>query len=116
METGDRHQVFWRSPEAVDGRIIVLYVEEWKMSNYWNEEDSENIVCPYCGKEYEPTYEDTYIDGEHVDCFTMDENTYTCDECGKKFIMRGYEAGWRYQTETIDGEATEEEVEERTWR
>nr|DAX05251.1 MAG TPA: hypothetical protein [Bacteriophage sp.]DAZ65145.1 MAG TPA: hypothetical protein [Caudoviricetes sp.] len=30
--------------------------------------------------------------------------------------MRGYEFGWRYQTETIDGEATEEEVEERTWR
>ena len=26
--------------------------------------------------------------------------------------MRGYEFGWRYQTETIDGEATEEEVEE----
>ena len=25
--------------------------------------------------------------------------------------MRGYEFGWRYQTETIDGEATEEEVD-----
>lgn len=30
------------------------------MSNsYWNYEDDENIVCPYCGKEYEPSYEDT---------------------------------------------------------
>lgn len=24
----------------------------------------------------------------------------------------GYQAGWKYQTETIDGEVTEEEVEE----
>ena len=23
--------MIWRSPETVDGRIIVLYVEEWKM-------------------------------------------------------------------------------------
>ena len=26
-------------------------------SSYWNEEDGENIICPYCGKEYEPSYE-----------------------------------------------------------
>lgn len=57
----------------------------------------------------------TYIGDESVDCYTEETNTYTCDVCGKKFTMYGYQAGWRYQTETIDGEATEEEVEERTW-
>lgn len=45
--------------------------------------------------------------------FTREENeTYTCDKCGKKFTMYGYQAGWKYYTETIDGEATDEEVED----
>jgi len=26
--------------------------------------------------------------------------------------MCGYQAGWKYHTETIDGEATDEEIEE----
>lgn len=43
---------------------------------------------------------------------TEEKKTYTCDKCGKKFTMYGYQAGWKYQTETIDGEVTEEEVEE----
>lgn len=80
--------------------------------SYWNQEDSENIMCPYCGKEYIPSYEDTYINGESVDCFTSDEETYKCECCGKKFTMYGYQAGWNYITETIDGECTEEEFEE----
>lgn len=46
------------------------------------------------------------------DCYTEEKKTYTCDKCGKKFTMYGYQAGWKYQTETIDGEATDEEVEE----
>lgn len=46
-----------------------------------------------------------------VDCYTEEKKTYTCDKCGKKFTMYGYQAGWRYQTETIDGEATKEQVE-----
>ena len=83
------------------------------MSNsYWNYEDDENIICPYCEQEYEPSYEETYIGEEPVDCYTEDTKTYTCDKCGKKFTMYGYQAGWKYQTETIDGEATDEEVEE----
>lgn len=77
--------------------------------SYWNEEDDSLIRCPYCGNEYNPTYEDTFIGGEHVDCFTEDTNTYTCDECGKKFTMYGYQSDWSYRTETIDGEMTEEE-------
>ena len=79
---------------------------------YWNEEDDENIICPYCGKEYEPTYEDTYINGEPVDCFNENVETYTCEECGKKFTMYGYNAGWKYCTNTIDGEMTDDEYEE----
>lgn len=82
------------------------------MDSYWNEEDDENIICPYCGKEYEPTYEDTYIGDESIDCFTDDEQICTCDDCGKKFTLRGYQAGWKYRTETIEGEATDEEIEE----
>lgn len=87
-------------------------------NSYWNYEDQESIICPYCGEEYEPSYEDTYIGGKLVDCCTGDMETYTCDKCGKKFTMYGYQAGWKYFTETIDGEATGEEVEKncRNWR
>lgn len=53
-------------------------------SSYWNCEDDENIICPYCGEEYEPSYEDTYIGDESVDCYAEDTNTYTCDRCGKE--------------------------------
>ena len=81
------------------------------MSSYWNYEDSDKIICPYCGEEYEPSYEETYIGGKSVDCYTENTETYTCDNCGKKFTMYGYQAGWNYYTETIDGEATDEEIE-----
>lgn len=81
-------------------------------NSYWNYEYDENIICPYCSQKYEPSYEDTYIGGEPVNCYTKDMKTYTCDKCGKKFTMRGYHAVWKYRTETIDGEATNEEVEE----
>lgn len=80
-------------------------------NSYWNEEDDENIICPYCGKSYEPSYEDTYIGGESVDCYTEDDQEFVCDKCGKKFTMYGYKAGWKYHTETIDGEMTKEEYE-----
>ena len=85
------------------------------MSSFWNfVENSEKIICPYCGREYEPSYEDTYIGDECVDCYTEDENTYTCEECGKKFTMIG-EPVFHYRTNTIDGECTEEEAEEKGW-
>lgn len=80
--------------------------------SYWNYEDDKNIICPYCDEEYEPFYEETCIGGERVNCYTEDTNIYTCDNCGKKFTMYGYRTGWKYRTETIDGEATEEEVED----
>ena len=78
---------------------------------YWNTEDNESIICPYCGEVYEPSYEDTYIGNEAVDCYTEDTEEYTCDKCGKRFTMYGYQAGWKYCTETIDGEMTQEEWE-----
>lgn len=80
-------------------------------NSYWNEVDDENIICPYCGKSYEPSYEDTYIGDDIADCYTEDEHEYVCDTCGKKFMMYGYPAVWKYHTETIDGEMTEEEYE-----
>ena len=50
-------------------------------SSYWNCEDDENIVCPYCGEEYEPSYEDTFIGDDYVNCYTEDTNTCTCEKC-----------------------------------
>ena len=82
------------------------------MSSYWNYEDSDKIICPYCGEEYEPSYEDTYIGGELVNCYTEDKETYTCYKCGKKFTMYGYQSGWMYYTETIEGQATDDEIED----
>lgn len=76
---------------------------------YWNQEDETVIVCPYCGQRYKPSYEDTFIGTKIVDCYTEDTETYVCDECGKKFTMYGYQCDWKYVTETIDGEMTQEE-------
>lgn len=81
-------------------------------NTFWNEEDDTFIKCPYCGAEYEPSYEYTWIGDKSVDCYTEDTEEYVCDDCGKKFTLRCYQSGWRYQTETIDGEITEEEHEE----
>ena len=82
------------------------------MSSYWNYEDSDKIICPYCGEEYEPSYGDTFIGGESVNCYTKDKKKYTCDACGKKFTMYGHQAGWMYYTETIKGQATDDEIED----
>ena len=84
-------------------------MSEW----YWNEEDDDMIICPYCGKKYEPTYEETYIGNEPVECYTEDYQEFVCDECGKRFSMYGYQSGWNYHTETLEGQMTEEEWEER---
>lgn len=80
---------------------------------YWNTEDDTKIICPYCGHTYEPSYEETYIGNVCVDCYEEDTQTVTCDECGKKFTVTPHMADWEYETETIDGEMTEEEHETR---
>ena len=80
--------------------------------SYSNSEISGSIICPYCGKEYEPSYEDTYIGGDSVNCYEEgDQGTFTCDDCGKRFKLYSTFT-WEYETETIDGEMTEEEWEE----
>ena len=81
------------------------------MSWYSNWEDSEKIICPYCGETYEPSYEDTYIGGEPVDCYDETVQYFTCDKCKYKFKLTPYQSGFNYQTETIDGEITEEQWE-----
>lgn len=77
---------------------------------YYNEERSDDIICPYCGETYTPSYDETLIGDRSVDCYTEDTHTYTCDNCGKKFKLTPYFV-WKYYTETIDGEMTEEEHE-----
>lgn len=80
--------------------------------SYWNQEDDEKIICPYCGRTYEPTYDETYIGDKAADCFTEYETqTFTCDGCGKKFTMTPHMSRWSYETETIDGEMTDDEWE-----
>ena len=82
--------------------------------SYWNEEDDSEIICPYCKEEYTPSYEDTIIGDECVNCYDEGEvQTVTCDRCGKKFTIEPYLSTWKYRTETIDGEMTEQEHEER---
>ena len=89
-----------------------MYIKHEEDSNtYINEENSDMIICPYCSKEYEPSYEDTYIGGEPVDCYTENIKYYTCDKCHKKFSMYAY-VEWKYCTETIPGEMTIEEFEQ----
>lgn len=84
-----------------------------KENSFRNWECSSVIRCPYCGREYEPTYEETYIGDEPVDCYNEGvKQMFTCDDCGKKFTMIA-SFSWEYETETIDGEMTEEEWEER---
>lgn len=80
---------------------------------YWNEEDDSEIICPYCGKKYIATYDETLIGDKCVDCYAEgDIQTVTCDSCGKKFNIEPYQRGWGYRTETIDGEMTEAEFDE----
>jgi DNA-directed RNA polymerase subunit RPC12/RpoP len=78
---------------------------------YWNEEDDDVIICPYCGKKYEPSYEETYIGGEPVECYSEEYQEFICDDCKKRFSVTPYQRGWYYQTETIDGQMTNEEWE-----
>ena len=83
-----------------------------KDRTYWNYEDSDVIICPYCGKRYEPSYEDTWIGNEPVDCYEETTQFFNCDGCKKKFSLTPYQAGFNYKTETIDGEMTQTEWEE----
>ena len=59
------------------------------------------IVCPHCYEEYEPSYEDTWISEQNIECY---ENTYqvaTCEKCHKKFSILPFE-DWMYETEEVD--------------
>lgn len=82
--------------------------KEW----YSNWECDVEIICPYCGETYEPTYEETYIGGESVECYEEGEQgKFKCDKCGKKFTL-SVEMEWKYTTETVEGEMTEEEYDD----
>lgn len=78
---------------------------------YWNEEDDTKIICPYCGHRYTPTYDETIIGDKTANCYSEEDQIFKCDYCDLKFIMTPYLSDWRYKTETIDGEITEEDQE-----
>lgn len=48
-------------------------------NSFWNQEDEPLIKCPYCGEEYEPSYEDTYIG----------HTTNFCPNCGADMRKEG---------------------------
>ena len=80
--------------------------------SYWNLEKNDDIVCPYCGNEYAPTYEETIIGDKLVNCYEDGfHDVFTCDNCKKNFKLTSI-LKWEYETETIDGEMTQEEWEE----
>lgn len=61
---------------------------------YFNTEDHDSIVCPYCGQVYKPSlYGYAHIGSEQVDCYTDEDRECACDVCGKKFKMNGYQVG-----------------------
>lgn len=81
------------------------------MANYTNFETGSDIICPYCGRQYEPAYEGTYIGGVSIDVYEERTQECTCDNCHKRFTVLP-QINWNYQTETIDGEMTEDEYDE----
>lgn len=81
------------------------------MSDYSNWDYGRDIICPYCGKEYTPEYE-MLIGEDSIDVYEEKTQECTCTECGKRFRIIP-ELEWYYTTETIDGEMTEEEHEEK---
>ena len=82
---------------------------------YWNTENAKTIICPYCGEEYEPSYEETYIGDECAECYEDGkEQEFVCDHCGKRFKMTP-SLTWEYNTATIDGECTWDEYENNEW-
>ena len=84
------------------------------MKNYWNSETGTKIRCSYCKTEHEPSYEDTYIGGENVNCYTEvtkiyqknSENTLTSIG-GEQFTLA------IIAKETIDGKATAAKANEK---
>lgn len=81
----------------VQGRIM-------SGESYSNWECGDEIICPHCGKRYKPTYDETYIGGEGVECYDEGyQGEFTCDNCGKKFTLH-VEMKWEYTTQTIEGE------------
>lgn len=85
------------------------------MSDYkwfWNMEIGDTITCPYCEKEYIPSYDETCIGDEPVSCYEDGfSDEFVCDRCHKKFKLT-CEMKWVYETNTIDGQMTREEWEE----
>ena len=81
------------------------------MSDYSNWEYDKEITCPYCGKEYTPEYE-MMIGEDCIDVYEEKTQECTCEKCDKRFRITP-DLVWFYTTETIDGEMTEEEHEEK---
>lgn len=82
------------------------------MNSYYNFEIGEEIICPYCGRTYKPSYEDTYIGKKPVKCYEEKQQEFVCDNCNKRFVLLPVLC-WHYETSTIDGQMSNKEYEKK---
>ena len=71
--------------------------------------------CPYYYADEDQVVKQMNTTEEYKGCRNckyQPEPMHTCDKCGKKFTMYGYQSGWTYYTETIEGQATDDEIED----
>lgn len=67
-----------KTQQPTDGRSSGLALADGSVTNPGNSEmDDDNVICPYCGAEYNAESED----------FSEDEREEECAECGRTYLL-----------------------------
>lgn len=59
----------------------------------------DNVVCPYCGHEHEPSEDPSFY-------YTLDNTEVECDECGEVFEFSG-DIRWTFGSNRKNTEVTD---------